>query len=204
MSYSPQPPGSILESRIVYLAGEAMHSQWRAVVSKMAVGRGDDGKQFYQYFLSVYESAGSTFRLKFQSPRDGGPFTAVTKAHGANLWFPVQSARLVGTGELIAPAIQQLVVQSHEMAADCGLSTVTVFAYDAARKKVVRSAIVTNYCDLQAALENSGGKAAVRLAGPYYGPHAALCCPTKPKAVATLRYQSGKWVENPRYFPLKK
>jgi hypothetical protein len=203
-TYSPQPPGSILESRIVYLAGEGMHSQWRAVLSRKAVGTGDDGKRFYQYYLSLYQIEGSTYRLRFQSPRDGGPFTAVTKANGANLWFPVQSARLVGTGEFIAPAVQQLVVQSHEMAADCGLSTVTVFAYDAALKKIVPSAVVTNYCDLQATVENSNSKETLRLAGPYYGHDAPLCCPTKPKAVATLRYLGGRWVQTPQYFPLKK
>lgn len=202
-TYAPLPPGSVVESRLVYLAGEGMHSQWRAVVSKKQVGKGNDGTPFFQYYLSVYQIDGSTYHLKYQSPQNGGPFATVEKAHGANLWFPVQSARIVGTGEFIAPAVQQLVVQSHEMAADCGLSTVTVFAYDAARAKVVPVATVTNYCDLQAAVVNSKSKPALRLRGPYYGPDAAVCCPTKPKAVAKLRYAGRRWVETPRYFPLK-
>ena len=40
-------------------------------------------------------------------------------------------------------------MQSHEMAADCGLSTVTVFAYDRNVMKVVPSAIVNNYLALR-------------------------------------------------------
>lgn len=201
-TYSPKPPGAIVESRLAYLAGEGMQSQWRAVISKNAVGTGDDGRRFYQYYLSIYQIDGSTYRLKFQSPRDGGPFTLIEQAHGAKLWFPVQSARIVGIGEFRAPAVQQLVVQSHEMAADCGMATVTVFTYDQKRMKVAPSIVVKNPCDLQASVVNPANQAVLRLQGPYYAPDAAMCCPTKNNAVSTLRYTGGKWVEKPQYFAL--
>jgi hypothetical protein len=181
-----------------------MESRWRAVVSRRAVGSGDAGQRFYQYYLSIYRIDGSTYRLKFQSPHDGGPLTGVEKAQGANVWFPVQSAHIVGTAEFLAPAVQQLVVQSHEMAADCGLSTVTVFAYNDNRKNVFPSATVTNYCSLHASVVKHNGTSTLRLQGPYYGPKAALCCPTKPKAESTLRFSRGTWIEAPKYFPLKK
>jgi hypothetical protein len=204
VTYSPVPPGSIVQSRVVYLAGEAMHAQWRAVISKRPVGTMDNGERSYQYYLSLYQIRGSTYRLRFQSPKDGGPLTVLAKARGANVWFPFQSARIVGTGELLAPAVQQVVVQSHEMAADCGVATVTVFAYDKARGRVVPTAIVRNPCDLEASIVNPAAHAELRLQGPYYARDAALCCPTKPKAVATLRYIRGKWVEEPDYFPLSR
>ncbi|MGH7683298.1 MAG: hypothetical protein ACREMT_03040 [Vulcanimicrobiaceae bacterium] len=203
-TYAPSPPGSIVDSRIVYLTGEGTQSQWRAVISKKTVGTGERGERFYQYYLSIYRIDGSTYRLKFQSPRDGGPFTAVERAHGAKLWFPVQSARIAGTGEFLAPTVQQVVVQSHEMAADCGLSTITVFAYDRNRRKVVPSATVSNYCNLEASVVSPSDGSAISLRGPYYKADAALCCPTRPKAAATLRYAGGTWIETPNYFPLKK
>jgi len=203
VTFSPPPPGTIVRSSLVYLAGEAMHSQWRAVLSKKRVGAGDNGDAFYQWYLSMYAIDGTTYSLKFQSPRDGGPLTAVAKAHGAKLWFPMQSAKIVGVGEFIEPAVQQVVVQTHESAADCGASTITVFAYDPKTGKPFPSATVTNGCDLNASIVRAGDRAAIRLAGPYYGPNAAMCCPTKPKATATLRYSNGKWSEAPSYFPLK-
>ena len=202
-TFSPAPPGTTVQSGVVYLAGEAMHSQWRAVISKKKLGTSDDGTAFYQWYFSLYAIDGATYRLKYRSPRDGGPLSAVTKANGANLWFPMQSVKIVGTGEFMQPAVQQVVVQSHESAADCGGGTVSVFAYNSKTGKPFPSATVTNGCDLSARIVRANGSAAIRLVGPYYGPNAAMCCPTKPKAAATLRYVNGKWVETPSYYQLK-
>ena len=112
-TFVPQPPGTIVQSQLVYLAGEAMHSQWRAVLSKKLLGTGN-GTSFYQWFLSFYAIDDTVYRLKYRSPNSTKPFARVTKAQGAPLWFPVQAAKIAGTGELMGPGAQQLVVQSHE------------------------------------------------------------------------------------------
>lgn len=202
-TFSPVPPGAVVQSSLVYLAGEAMHTQWRTVLSKKHVGIGTDGTAFYQWYLSIYAIDGATYHLKYQSPRDGGPLTVVAKASNAQLWFPVQSAKIVGVGEFMGAAAQQVVVQAHEFAADCGSSTVAVFAYDPKGGKPFPSAVATNGCELSASVVRAGELAALRLSGPYYGRNAAMCCPTKPKATATLKYLNGRWTEKPNYFPLK-
>ena len=173
---------------------------WRAVVSEKKVGTGERGENFYQLAFSIAAYDGSTFREKFRSPRDGGPLTAVMKAHGAALWFPIQSAKIVGTATIEGkPA---LVLQSHEFAADCGLGTVTVFRLDGTTGTVKHLVTATNGCDLAAAIVRSGSGSEIRLSGPYYGPNAPRCCPTKPAATAALRYRHGTWTVTPNYFAI--
>jgi hypothetical protein len=198
-TYAPAPPGAIVQSRVVYLAGESMHAQWRAVLSKAEAGRGN-GTTFYQWYFSLYAIDGTTYRLKYRSPRDGAPFAAVARAHGAALWFPVAQARISGVGELMAPGVQQVVVESHEAAADCGLARVDVFAYDGTTRKVAPALSVENGCELHARLVNGPRGAALAVTGPYYGPNAALCCPTKNAVTAIFRFRNGRWRQQPRYF----
>src|SRR5579862_8349114 len=125
-TFAPAPPGTLGQNQLVYLAGEAMHSQWRAVTSKRLLGA-SNGTSFYQQYLSIYSLDGSTYKLQYQSPRDGGPLAATTQVSGgAKMWFPIQTVQIVGAAELMQPAVQQLVVQSHAMAADCGAATVSV------------------------------------------------------------------------------
>ena len=173
------------------LAGNG--TKWHAAVSSTPVGHGD-GRTFSQWTISIYHGE----KLAYQSPRDGGPLTTVTKANGADMWFPAQSASIVGAAALMGDSSQQLVVQSHETGADCGSATVTVFRYDKTTGKVVPAVTVQNGCDLTAKIS---GKI-VELSGPYYGPKAAMCCPTRPHATATLVYRKGKWEEAPRYYTL--
>jgi hypothetical protein len=202
-TFSPAPPGTIVQNQLVYLAGEAMHSQWRAVASKKLAGSGN-GTSFYQWFLSIYAIDGTTYRLKYQSPAKGGPLTAVKRAAGgAKMWFPLQTLRIVGSAELMQAGVQQLVVQSHEAGADCGTATVTVFAADS-HGNVVPAVAVRNGCDLTATIAHGHGavRDSVVLSGPYYNATAALCCPTKPKANAVLSYRNGRWTETPKYYPL--
>src|SRR5581483_9555528 len=124
----------------------------------------------------------------YRSPGAGTTLLAkVAKANGAQLYFPMQSVKIVGTGELEQPGIQDAVVQVHESAADCGSSTVAVFGAGSSMKPRVRTA-VQNGCDLEASFVKYGQMQAVQLTGPYYGPKAAMCCPTKPKASAKLTY----------------
>lgn len=198
-TFSPAPPGTVVQNQLVYLAGEAMHAQWRAVTSKRVVGQSGN-QTFYQWYLSIYAIDGATYHLKYQSPKNGGPLASVTKAKGAPLWMPVGSITIVGAAELTQPGLQQLVVQSQQMAADCGSAAVTVFTTVAG--KVVPAVSATNGCDLSAAITKTSSGYAVTLRGPYYAPKAAMCCPTIPKATAVLRYHNGKWSESPNYFPL--
>ncbi|MBV9264336.1 MAG: hypothetical protein JO324_08440 [Candidatus Eremiobacteraeota bacterium] len=60
------------------------------------------------------------------------------------------------------------------------------------------AAVLSNPCDLDAQIQGDH----LTLQGPYYSSSAPLCCPTKPRAIATLRYRSGAWIESPRYFKL--
>jgi len=202
-TFSPQPPGSIVQSRLVYLAGEGMHSQWRAVLSKKLLGTGN-GTRFYQWFLSFYAIDGTVYRLKYRSPDSAVPFGHVTKAHGAPLWFPVQGASIAGTAEFMGAGSQQLVVQSHEASADCGTARVDIFFFGSAMQTVMTTLSVHNPCDLSASVVHGTHGDALQLTGPYYAPNAPLCCPTKQRARATLHFNNGTWTEQPRYFKILK
>jgi hypothetical protein len=203
VSYAPAPPGTVTQNQLVYLAGEAMHSQWRAVASKQLIGQGN-GSSFYQWYLSIYAIDGTTYRLKYQSPANGGPLSKVTQASGgAKMWFPVQTLQIAGTGEFERAGVQQLVVSSHEMAADCGSAIVSVFA-SGANGAVLPAVSVRNGCELKATIaraKTAGARDAIVLSGPYYNATAPMCCPTKTKAASVLSYRSGKWTESPKYYP---
>lgn len=201
-TFSPAPPGTVVQSTMFYLTGQAMHSQWRAVVSKKVVGTNGD-QAFDQWYLSIYSIDDTTYRLQYQSPANGGPLWKVERAHGATMWFPLQELKIVGVGQFVEPTVENLVTSSHQTGADCGAATITVFAYNPKKHKVVASATVTNGCDLSAKIvKSASGAYSLALTGPYYSATAPMCCPTKNKAVATLRYANGKWVESPKYFKL--
>lgn len=202
-TFSPEPPGTNVQSRLVYLAGEGMHSQWRAVLSKKLLGSGN-ATPFYQWFLSFYAIDGTVYRLKYRSPDAPVPFGRVTKAHGASLWVPVQDARIVGTGEFMGPGAQQLVVQSHEAAADCGTARVDLFFFDAAMETVMTTLSAQNPCNLSASVIHELHGDSLQLTGPYYAPKAPLCCPTKEPATAMLQFNNGTWYEEPPYFKILK
>ncbi len=203
LTYAPAPPGTLMQNQLVYLTGEAMHSQWRAVASKQLIGQGN-GTSFYQWYLSLYAIDGATYRLKYQSPANGGPLSKVTQASGgAKMWFPVQTLQIAGVGEFEKAGVQQLVVSSHEMAADCGSAIVTVLA-SSANGAVVPAVSVRNGCSLKATIAHAKtpeARDAIVLSGPYYSATAPMCCPTKPKAAAVLSYRNGKWTQTPKYFP---
>ncbi len=197
-AFAPPVPGTIVQNQIAYLTGANPDGQWRAVASKKLVGTGS-GQSFYQWYLSIYALRRGAYRLRYQSPRNGGPLETVTQADGAKMWFPIAQLRVVGAAKLTGSAAQQLVVQSHEMAADCGGSTVTVFG-SGPGDSVVRAVTVTNPCELRATVGADG--TSIELAGPYYNASAPMCCPTKNSASAVLRYRGGKWVETPNYFKI--
>jgi len=193
-------PGTVVQNQLLYLAGDGMHSQWRALLSKKRVGAsGHD--VFYQWYLSIYAIDDTTYKLQYQSPRDGGPFSNVTKADGAPMWFPIQTGKIDAPIDLMMEGKDNLVVESHEMAADCGGGVVAVFTTNSAGK-VVPAVSARNGCELTATPVNSKAGRSLTLAGPYYGPNAAMCCPTIAKATATLAYVNGTWVQTPKRYEL--
>lgn len=205
--FAPAPPGTVVQSQPVHLTSPAMHSQWRAVVSRKLLGSGADVR-FYQWYLSIYEDNGAAcslacsyhYGLKYQSPANGGPLSTVTQPKGATIWFPVQQLRIVSAAEFMQSGIEELVVESHAMSADCGVSTVAVLSVTGG--KVVPAVSVRNGCELSASIVGGKNGLSIDLSGPYYGPNAAMCCPTKPHATAVLGYSNGKWSETPNYYPL--
>ncbi len=202
--YNNPPPGMVVQDVVSYLSGEAMNSKWHVVSSRVAVGRQNGKQPAYQWYVSIYAPAANGWTLAYRTPGAGTTLLSkVTQARGAQLYFPMQSVKIVGTGELEQPGIQDAVVQVHESAADCGGSTVAVFGAGSSMKPRVRTA-VQNGCDLQASLVKYGQMQAVQLTGPYYGPKAAMCCPTKPKAMAKLTNSGSirSWNVTPNYFKI--
>jgi hypothetical protein len=202
-TFEPKPPGTIVQSQLVYLAGETMHSQWRAVLSKAPVGSAGN-RTFYQWYLSIYQIGGTTYRLRYRSPRRTIPFSTVTKAAGANMWFPIQDGSIAGVGELMGAGAQEVVVASHEAGADCGTARVDVFFQDAAMNAIMPTLSVTNYCSLSAKVVNDASGVSLAITGPYYAANAPVCCPTKPKVTAIFRFHGGTWSQTPRYFTIVK
>lgn len=197
-SFMPVPPGSAVQAESVSFNGNA-NDRWEAVVSKKRLGSGK-GRTFYQWYLSIYQLRRGAYRLRYESPGNGGPLSRVTKANGANMWFPVADVKVVGAAPLMEKRVALLVVQSHEMAADCGSAAVTIFGTKPGGT-VGPVATVTNSCELGAKIGADGSS--LELTGPYYAKDAPLCCPTKPNANAVLRYVDGKWMESPTYFKVE-
>lgn len=199
VSWMPPFPGSAVQSQYVAFNGESSTERSRAVVSKKLLGTGN-GLDFYQWYLSIYALRRDAYRLRYQSPGNGGPLSRVTQAYGAKMWFPVQEVRIVGAAALMRPGVQQLIVASHETGADCGGATVTVLATKPGGS-IGPVLSIENSCELDAKIAPNG--ATIELVGPYYGSKAPLCCPTNPHASAMLRYRDGQWVESPNYFKIE-
>lgn len=193
---APAPPGSVVQRQAAHLSA---HGQWRAVITKQTVGTGES-ETFYQWHLGIYQIVGTTSHQRYESPRDGGPLDKLEKAKGANVWFPRQSASIIGAAPLMGEGEEQLIVQSHQSGADCGSADLTVFRVDAKGDKIVPAVTVQNGCDLNAKIVKDGSGASLQLSGPYYNATAPMCCPTKPKATAMLKYANGKWIETPNYY----
>jgi hypothetical protein len=110
--------------------------------------------------------------------------------------------KIDGIGQFTHPAVDDLVVEQQEASADCGGGNVSVFYYDWTRQKIEKSITVTNGCELHAKVIHDKLGDAIQLNGPYYGPNAPMCCPTKNNATAILRYTNGKWTLKPNYFTI--
>jgi hypothetical protein len=148
-SYAPAPPGTIAASRVVYLAGEAMHSQWRAVLSTLHA----------QWYFSLYAIDETTYRLKYRSPSGGVPFPPGGPT--------VTSASIAGVGEFMGPGVQQAVVASHTASGGaCGTARVDVLFFDAAMQMPMATLSVRNPCRLSARVVHGASGDALVLSGP--------------------------------------
>jgi hypothetical protein len=192
-----------MQDTVAYLSGEAMHSQWHIVASRKLAGKQMGKDPVYQWYLSFYAPDGENGgKLVYRLPnKDGILLSKVVKAPGAQMYFPSQSLKIVGAAEFEQSGVQDVVIWDHQAGADCGNADVTVFGANA-KGQVVQRIHVENGCDLQAKIVKHGSLSALRLSGPYYGPKAALCCPTKPRANALLWYGNGDWHMNPQYYTI--
>ena len=199
--YDVAPPGQVMQDQVAYLTGEGMHSAWHIVASRKLAGKNMGRTPVYQWYLSFYAPDGDDGgKLVYQMPgKDEELLSRVTKAHGADMYFPQQDVKIVGAAEFEQFGVQDVVVWDHQAGADCGAADVTVFGADT-RGKVVQRVHVENGCALAAKIVKHGALSAVQLSGPYYGPKAAMCCPTKPKATAVLAYAHGTWSVKPNYY----
>lgn len=191
-----------MQDTVAYLTGEGMNSAWHVVASRKLAGRDTGGTPVYQWYLSFYASASNGLKLVYRLPnKDGELLSVVTKADGAQMYYPMQDLKIVGAGEFEKAGVQDVVVWDHQMAADCGAVDVTVFGADGAMH-VQQRVHVENGCSLDAKIVKRGSLSAVQLMGPYYGPKAPMCCPTKPKATAMLEFERGSWRVNPEYYTI--
>ncbi len=213
--WEPAPPGTIVEIRPVFFDGisgpRAADPEWYVVLSRKLLGS-HSGKQFYQWYFLVYQSELAGNVLEYESPADGGPLSIVKQQRGSNSWLPRQQLRVISGYDFVQPVLrarsgrrstrnlEQVVLESHEMTTDCGAGTVTVFGV--ASSKIEPFVSARNRCELRASIvDGEGGPDTIVLSGPFFGPGAPMCCPTKPHAIATLSYSSGGWIETPNYFP---
>ncbi|HKU66148.1 MAG TPA: hypothetical protein VJP85_00040 [Candidatus Baltobacteraceae bacterium] len=198
--YDAAPPGQVMQDTVAYLTGEGMNSAWHVVASRRLAGIQIGGTRAYQWYLSFYAPAQNGLKLVYQLPNERHELLSrVTKAHGVQMYFPQQDLKIVGAAEFEKPGVQDVVVWDHQTGADCETADVTVFGANA-RGKVEQRVHVENGCSLEAQIVKRGTLSAVQLSGPYYGPTAPMCCPTKPKARATLAYANGTWSVSPRYY----
>jgi hypothetical protein len=172
------------------------------VTRRKLVGEQMGKELVYQWYVSFYAPAQNGVRLVYQLPnKDGELLSRVTKARGAQLYFPQQDVKIVGAAEFEKFGVQDVVVWDHQSGADCGTADVTVFGAND-KEQVEQRVHVENGCSLEAKIVKHGALSAVQLTGPYYSPKASMCCPTKPKASAVLSYENGTWSMAPKYFTI--
>jgi hypothetical protein len=197
------PPGQVMQTIAAYLNGDAMHSMWYVVASRTLAGKNMGKVPVYQWYLSFYAPDGEDGgKLVYQLPdKQGTLLSRVQRAHEAQMYFPLQEVKIVGTGQFEHPDVDDVVVWDHQGAADCGFSDVTVFGADS-KQQVVQRIHVENGCNLTAKIVKRDGASAILLTGPYYASNAPMCCPTKPKASAMLVYKNGDWKMTPKYYTI--
>lgn len=202
--FKPVPPGTIVQNVAFNPAGASMHGRWRAVASRRLLGTAHK-QAFYQWYLSFYRlGALGNYRLAMRSPGKAPTLlSTVKKVPNAAMWFPSQQVKIIGAASLTGTDAQQLVVASHESAADCGSAAVTIFGFDVKHQTLVPLVSMRNPCDLTATLPVQSAGNVVNLIGPAYAKYDPLCCPSQPKAHAVLFFQRGKWRMTPSLYSMK-
>ncbi len=207
MPFDVRPPGDIVQKSAMSL-GPAAKANFVGVVSRKDLRLGDHStERRYQPYFTLYQAAAGDKALRrvYQSPSGSDPIKLVPKLqpipNTPGVWMPgYADVRIVGSAQLMQPGTSQLVIRVYSSAADCGAATVHVLAFGSNDQRLHDVVHVENYCRLEATLQPPG----ISLTGPYYDRSAALCCPTKNKATALLRYdpKSDKWLIAPQYFRL--
>ncbi|MDQ6931307.1 MAG: hypothetical protein M3126_11660 [Candidatus Eremiobacteraeota bacterium] len=196
---SSAPGGSTMVQSLTASFADTPRSRYRVVASRSPVGQPPEE----QWTLSVSAQNGSDeYHPLYESPAGPDPFHLVPKLErGANTarFFPHETVRIIGAGQLMGEARDQVLVLVHAEAADCGSSTLSVISTQSGAGPVEVPVQVNNPCNLTATIEHH----TIVLRGPYYNKNAPLYKPTMNKAVATLRYENNAWVEKPAYFALK-
>jgi hypothetical protein len=112
-------------------------------------------------------------------------------------WLPLElTVSSLGAARLIPSAGDQLVFAVHEASADCGSASVAVIGLGGGHPAAVAS--VQNPCSLAVAVTATR----LILSGPGYKRSDPLCCPSTPKAQASLAYSDGAWRLTPHVFTL--
>jgi hypothetical protein len=112
-------------------------------------------------------------------------------------WLPLElTVTSLGAARLIPGAGDQLVFAVHEASADCGSASVAVIGLGGGHPADV--ATVQNPCSLALAVTATR----LILSGPGYKRSDPLCCPSTPKAQASLAYSDGAWRLTPHVFTL--
>lgn len=194
------PPGrTVQEATARMRPGAAL---WHVILSRKLLGMESGKVPAYQWYLSFYAPGRSALRLVYQLPNGRSEdLSRVTKVDGADLYFPHQDVRIAGVAPLQHAGASDVVVLTYESGADCGSANVLIFGADGAMH-VHQLVAVENGCDLRPKIVKHGARWAVQLTGPYYGPRAAMCCPTRPHASALLEFVDGAWHVTPRYFSI--
>lgn len=200
------PWKGVLAQKMHVVLGPGRGTKYVAMVWHEPLGteRGSAPRFQPEFVLYRADGFGKGLAPVYRSPIRGDSLQLVPEMqpipNTPGVWMPgYVDVRIVGSAQLMGPGENQLVVRIYSSAADCGAATVHVLAVGPGDRlhDVVRA---ENYCSLEAALQPPG----IALKGPYYDPNAPLCCPTKNKATALLRYdrKSGKWLIAPQYFRL--
>ncbi|HTW83167.1 MAG TPA: hypothetical protein VMD91_03740 [Candidatus Sulfotelmatobacter sp.] len=171
-TYAPAPPGTLIASQVVYLAGEAMHSQWRAVLSRLHA----------QWYLSIYAIDDTTYRLKYRSPSGDVPFPPGGPT--------VTSASIAAIGEFMGAGVQQVAIASHDTAGGrCGTGRIDVLFFDAAMEMPLSTLSVRTPCSLSA-----------RVVHEAHGDALAVTGPSSKTAIFRFTSGPGTWTQTPRLF----
>ncbi|MBC5804951.1 MAG: hypothetical protein DLM53_06565 [Candidatus Eremiobacter antarcticus] len=206
-AFDVRPPGDTMQ-KIPMTLGPGRAANFVAIVSREYLqSAGRSSRPRFQPYFSLYRSVAGPAPLRrvYVSPSGSDPLKLVPRMqripNAPGVWMPgYVDVRIVGSAPLMQSGASQLVIRVYSSAADCGSATVHVLALGARDGRLHDVVQAQNYCRLEAALQPGG----VALRGPYYADNAALCCPTKTKASAFLRYdrKNRTWVIAPKYFRL--